>query len=210
MTEEKNEGTPSTSTEDSATHTPIPSAEPDPTSKPVDTTDLIEGYHAIAEWIRFADAKAAVVLTVGAAIGGLVVPKLKKYLAEDTSTHPFEWWSTLVGVAFALWLLFLLLSGISAFLCIQPFRRRGRHPALEDCKHFHPAAIAASFELSDTEHFSGHLASLGDDGLRREVAACMLIDSHISSVKYKCVTTSIRLMGVSAIIGLTYLVMIQF
>ncbi|MEL6110715.1 MAG: hypothetical protein AAFU85_32310, partial [Planctomycetota bacterium] len=41
--------------------------------KPVDTTDLIEGYHATAEWIRFADAKAAVVLTVGAAVSGLVV-----------------------------------------------------------------------------------------------------------------------------------------
>lgn len=178
--------------------------------KPVDTTDLIEGYHATAEWIRFADAKAAVVLTVGAAVGGLVVPTLKKYLAEDTSTHPFEWWSVVVGITFGLWLLFLLLSGINAFLCIQPFRRRGRHPALEDCKHFHPAAIAAHFNLDDTAEFSQHLASLGDEGLRREVAACILIDSHISSVKYQRVTTSIRLMGVSAIAGLTYLVLIQF
>ncbi|MEL6110696.1 MAG: hypothetical protein AAFU85_32215 [Planctomycetota bacterium] len=81
---------------------------------------------------------------------------------------------------------------------------------MEDCKHFHPAAIAANFGLDDTSEFSRHLASIGDEGLRREVAACILIDSHISSVKYQRVTTSIRLMGISAITGLTYLVLIQF
>ena len=31
------------------------------------TENYIETYHAISEWIRFADAKAGVILTVGAA-----------------------------------------------------------------------------------------------------------------------------------------------
>ncbi|MEM6469939.1 MAG: hypothetical protein AAF802_10330 [Planctomycetota bacterium] len=182
----------------------------EPSGKAINTIDLIEGYHAIAEWIRFADAKAAVVLTVGAALGGLVVPTLRRFLGEDITTHPFPWWPVIVGVTFALWLFFLLLSGICAFLCIQPFRRGGKHPSLDDCKHFHPAAISASFNLDDTKRFSEHLANMGDGGLRKEVAACILIDSHISSVKYRRVTASIRLMGVSAVLGLVYLVLIQF
>jgi len=51
---------------------------------------------------------------------------------------------------------------------------------------------------------------MGDGGLRKEVAACLLIDSHISGAKYASVTTSIRLMGISSIIALIYLVAIQF
>ncbi len=41
----------------------------------------------IAEWIRFADAKAAVVQTLGGAIAGLVIPTLKSYLNEDQTTR---------------------------------------------------------------------------------------------------------------------------
>ena len=174
----------------------------------LETSDLIEGYHVIAEWIRFADAKAAVVLTVGAAIGGLVIPTLKNYLAQET--HPTPWWTTVVSSLFAIWLFLLLLSGIWAFLCILPFRQKGRHPALDHCAHFHPAAIGAKYSLSETEKFQNSCESLGDAGLRREVAACLLIDSHISSAKYSRVTTSIRLMGASSIVAIIYLVMIQF
>ncbi len=94
----------------------------------LETANLIDGYHVIAEWIRFADAKAAVILTVGGAIAGLVIPTLKGYLME-TKAHPTMWWNTFVSVLFALWLLLTLLSGIWAFRCISPYRRNGRHPA---------------------------------------------------------------------------------
>lgn len=63
----------------------------------LETANLIEGYHVIAEWIRFADAKAAVVLTVGGAIAGLVIPTLKSYLDEDSALHPTVWWTTMVS-----------------------------------------------------------------------------------------------------------------
>ncbi|MEZ6128654.1 MAG: hypothetical protein R3C59_08215 [Planctomycetaceae bacterium] len=174
------------------------------------TGNLIEGYHVIAEWIRFADAKAAVVLTVGGAVGGLVIPTLKGYLTEKGVQHPTEWWTTMVSTLFAVWLLLLLLSGIWAFRCILPFRRRGRHPALGHCSHFHPAAIGAAYALDQAEQFMNDCDAMGEKGLRREVAACLLIDSHISSVKYARVSTSIRLMGASSIIALVYLVLIQF
>ncbi|HQX53763.1 MAG TPA: hypothetical protein PLY87_30780 [Planctomycetaceae bacterium] len=176
----------------------------------LETANLIEGYHVIAEWIRFADAKAAVVLTVGGAVAGLVIPTLKSYLEEDAAKHPAAWWTTLVACLFSVWLFLLLLSGIWAFRCILPFRRRGKHPALGHCSHFHPAAICTAFKLDDVERFTAECESMGDGGLRKEVAACLLIDSHISGAKYASVTTSIRLMGISSIIALIYLVAIQF
>lgn len=189
-----------------------PIAEPGGTlvASNLETSNLIEGYHVIAEWIRFADAKAAVVLTVGGAIAGLVIPTLKSYLDEDVATHPTVWWTTMVSGLFALWLLLLLVSGIWAFRCILPFRRKGKHPALGHSSHFHPAAICTAFKLDDVERFIAECESMGDGGLRREVAACLLIDSHISGAKYAYVTASIRLMGVSCIVALVYLVAIQF
>lgn len=174
------------------------------------TANLIEGYHVIAEWIRFADAKAAVVLTVGGAVGGLVVPTLKGYLAEDPSRHPFPWWTTGVSALFAVWLFLLLLSGIWAFRCILPYRRKGEHPALGHCSHFHPAAIGAAYTIDEADRFKRDCVAIGEKGLRNEVAASLLIDSHISSAKYARVTTSIRLMAASSIVALVYLVAIQF
>jgi len=176
----------------------------------LETANLIEGYHVIAEWIRFADAKAAVVLTVGGAIAGLVIPTLKSYLDEDVAAHPTVWWTKLVIGLFAVWLLLLLVSGICAFRCILPFRRKGKHPALGHSSHFHPAAICTAFKLDDVERFIAECESMGDGGLRKEVAACLLIDSHISGFKYSYVTTSIRFMGVSSLVALIYLVAIQF
>jgi len=176
----------------------------------LETANLIEGYHVIAEWIRFADAKAAVVLTVGGAIAGLVIPTLKSYLDEDVAAHPTVWWTKLVIGLFAVWLLLLLVSGICAFRCILPFRRKGKHPALGHSSHFHPAAICTAFKLDDVERFIAECESMGDGGLRKEVAACLLIDSHISGAKYSYVTTSIRFMGVSSLVALIYLVAIQF
>lgn len=174
------------------------------------TSDLIEGYHVIAEWIRFADAKAAVVLTVGGAVAGLVIPTLKAYLTENPDIHPTSWWTAMVVCLFALWLGLLMVAGIWAFLCILPFRQKGRHPALGQCAHFHPAAISVEYGLNEPDRFTENCARMGDDGLRREVAACLLIDSHISGAKYRRVTTSIRLMGASSLLAILYLIAIQF
>lgn len=175
----------------------------------LETANLIEGYHVIAEWIRFADAKAAVILTVGGAIAGLVIPTLKGYLAEK-AIHPTSWWTTMVIALFSAWLVLTLLSGIWAFRCISPYRRKGVHPALGKSAHFHPAAICVSFSLDETDKFLNECERLGDDGLRKEVAACLLIDSHISGAKYAYVGRSIQLMGLSAFAALAYLIAIQF
>jgi len=177
---------------------------------PLEAENLIDIYQVIAEWIRFADAKAAVVLTVGGGLAGLLIPTLKDYLHNDKLVHPASWWTTLVTVLFVAWVGMLLLASYWAFRCILPFRRRGQHPALGRCQHFHPAAIQAAYRLDDVDTFIRDCSTIGTDGLKNEIAAGLLIDSHISGSKYRCVTLSIKLMGVSGLLALIYLLAIQF
>jgi hypothetical protein len=177
---------------------------------PLEAENLIDIYQVIAEWIRFADAKAAVVLTVGGGLAGLLIPTLKEYLHSDKLVHPFPWWTKVVVALYMLFVVALVLSSIWAFRCILPFRRRGRHPALGRCAHFHPAAIYSAYQLDDVDRFIEDCDKLGTTGLKKEICAGVLIDSHISAAKYFLVTTSIRLMGLAAVFALLYLLAIQF
>ncbi|MBC8291078.1 MAG: hypothetical protein H8E37_12250 [Planctomycetes bacterium] len=175
----------------------------------LETENLVATYDTIAEWIRFADAKAAVVLTVVGAIAGTLIPTLREYLAA-TDPHPTSWWNTLVTALFAAWLGVGVAACFFAFRCIIPFRQKGVHPALQKCAHFHPAAIASSYKMDQHGEFVEGYLKAGTDGFRREVLAGLLIDSHISSSKYRSVTTSIRLLAWSAVISMIYLLAIQF
>jgi hypothetical protein len=195
-----------------------PRVEPSPPSGPEATgvegelaiENGIEIYKITADWIRFADAKAAVVLTVNGALAGLLIPHLKSYLEAVRDGGAVAWLKYPVLVCFALWLALLVLSAIWAFLCIVPYRRRGKHPALDFCKHFHGAAISASYTLDEVQRFYETYNRLGQDGLLREVMAGILIDAHISSRKYGYVATSINLLFASAIFGFLFLLLTQF
>jgi len=176
----------------------------------LEAENLIDIYQVIAEWIRFADAKAAVVLTVGGGLAGLLIPTLKDYLHNEKVVHPFPGWTSIVVILYVLWVGALVLSSIWAFRCILPFRRKGKHPAMGRCQHFHPAAIHSAYKLDDVDLFIRDCSKLGTASLKNEIAAGLLIDSHISAAKYQRVTTSIRLMGLSALIALFYLLAIQF
>src|SRR5262249_41652103 len=105
----------------------------------LEAENFIETYRTIAEWIRFADAKAGVTLTVSGVMLGMLIPTLKTYLAETTS-RPTSWWTVLVVVLFVGWLLSLLASAIYSFLCILPIRGPARQLVLSQTAHFHPAA----------------------------------------------------------------------
>jgi len=180
------------------------------TADPLETDNFIETYQIIAEWIRFADAKAAVVLTAIGALATVLIPTFKPFLEQDAALHPFKWWAYPVAGLFGLWLVATGLSSIWAFSCINPIKRRGHHPSLDHCDHFHPAAISAKYSIDETKKFLDDCADLGMSGFKREVIAGMLVDAHISSIKYKRVTTSIRLLGVSAVLGVLYALAIQF
>lgn len=176
----------------------------------LETENFIESYQITAEWIRFADAKATVVLTVCGALASMLIPTIKPFLNRPELDHPWPWWPA-VGVGlFGAWLLFTVCSAIWAFLCVQPFRRKGVHPALGKCSHFHAAAIAAAYSIDETDKYIRDCEELGMDGLKKEVIAGLLIDAHISDRKYSRVSRAIRLLAISALFGLLYTLVIQF
>lgn len=174
----------------------------------LETENFIDTYQLVAEWIRFADAKAAAVLTACGALAGVLIPTLREFLEDKTHIAP--WWEY-VGVAlFAIWLAFLMVTSWSAFRCILPYRKDGKHPAIDRCNHFHPAGIASAFKLEETSRFSEESSQLNPGEFMKEVMAGLHIDSHISANKYKNVSLSIRLLGWSAIFGFLYLIASQF
>lgn len=182
-------------------------AEPSREEVDLETENLIATYDSVAEWIRFADAKAAVVLTVVGALAGLLIPTLKDYLKDPSEIDALKW---TVLASFTLWLVLTVFAAISAFRCIRPFRKNGEHPALELCAHFHPAAISKKYELNQHAQFVQGYLDAGVSGFQREVLAGLLIDSHISAAKYGRVSRAIQLLGWSGLFALLYLLCMQF
>ena len=176
------------------------------------TQNYIEAYHATSEWIRFADAKAAVILTVGGAVAGLLVPTIHSAISGDKAQaeHLIPAWQPTVLILFTLFIIFLLLSGVFAFLCINPLRKKGRHPSIEHCSHFHPAAISARYEMQEVQRFIADCDATGEVGLLREVQAGLLLDAHISTQKYNKVKYSLRLFSTSMVFGFLYFLFLQF
>ena len=181
-------------------------------TKPIEIASIdnyIEIYHATGEWIRFADAKAAVVLTVAGALGGLLIPNLKTVLDANPNGHLFPGWLTITLGFFGLYILFTVICGIAAFRCITPFRKRGLHPALDHCKHFHGAATVPCYPDTDVERFTLNAEQIGIEGLRREVIAGFFFDAHISGSKYAKVFTAIRMFAISTVFGFLFFISAQ-
>lgn len=170
----------------------------------------IEIYKITAEWIRFADAKAAVVLTVGGGLASVLIPHLKPYLEAVAKGEALAWLKPGVLTCFGLWLLILVWAAFYAFRCIVPYRLRGKHPALDFCQHFHSAAISVAYKPDELERFYDAYRRLGHEKMIREVTAGLLLDSHISSSKYFHVTTSIKLLAFSSLFGFLFLLLSQF
>lgn len=175
------------------------------------TENYIEAYHATAEWIRFADAKAGVVLAVSGAIAGLLIPTIHRVFDPENKqvAHLISNWEIIVVTAFCFFLFFLLASGLFAFLCINPLRKRGKHPSLDYCDHFHPAAISAKYQLDQCAEFSAGCFQNGSEGMLKEVQAALLFDAHISTIKYTKVRMSLKLFGASIAFGFVYYLLLQ-
>ena len=181
-----------------------------PVEVALEAENYIETYKIIAEWIRFADTKAAATLTVNGVLLGLIIPTLKTYLAEKSAAHSPSWGTSLAVALFAGWLVLLVASAVSAFLCILPLRGTHRMLAMAHTTHFHPAAVSGKFRLDDVEGFAADCDRVGAAGFKREVQAAMLIDAHLSSAKYGYVARAIRCLAASVAVGFCYLVAIQF
>lgn len=170
----------------------------------------IEIYKITADWIRFADAKSAVILTAGGVLAGVLIPHLKPYLEGVRKGEALAWLEPAVLGCFGMWLGLLLLSSFYAFRCIVPYRQRGKHPALDFCKHFHSAAISVAYGPDEQERFFETYRQLGHDKMVREVMTGLLIDAHISSSKYAFVTMAVKLLAVSSLFGFLFLFLSQF
>lgn len=164
----------------------------------------LQQYNMIAEWIRFADAKAAVVLTVSGAAAGFIIPTINKVLLNESTSHWIPGWKPVVVTLFAGYLLFFLLSNVMAFLCINPFRKKGIHPSLNHCDHFHPSAISARFGLDEFDRFRKSSRESALEKLQNEIPVAILLDSHISTLKYSRVRSSLFLFAVSVVFGFLY------
>jgi len=138
-----------------------------------------------------------------------LISPLHSYMHSE-AMHPTQWWTTLIYSIFSLWLAAMIWSCVLAFRCILPFTRRGEHPAVGKAMHFHPAAIARAYTIDQTAEYAAEVERLGMTGMKSEISACMLIDSHISTRKYMNVTRSIRMLALSAVLALFYLVAMQF
>lgn len=169
------------------------------------TENYIEAYHAVAEWIRFADAKAGAVLTLAGVLAGILVPTARHFVEQSTTEHLFPYWRPITASLFVLFLVLLTGSAASSLYCITPARRKGKHPALGHCDHFHPAAIAARYSIDQVDTFIHESDRIGVEGFRREVLASLLLDSHISNFKYSQVVRSIRLFSAAGLFALLYL-----
>ena len=174
------------------------------------TENFIETYHAISEWIRFADAKAAVILTVGGALAGFLIPTIQKVIASDIGTvHLIPYWKEVSVGLFGVYIFFFLVSGVYAFLCINPLRSKGKHPSLDYCDHFHPAAISAKYGIDEVQRFVNDCKSMGAIAMKREVQAAVLLDSHISRAKYSRVKRSLMFFAISVFFGFVYFLIAQ-
>jgi hypothetical protein len=125
--------------------------------------DHIETYKIVAEWIRFADAKAGVTLTVNGVLLGLLIPTLKSYVTDKTA--PGGWWLAVVVVLFIGWVTLLVASAVFSFLCILPLRGRRRGLILEKAAHFHPAAVATHYSVEEPQRFIEDCEKAGLEGL---------------------------------------------
>lgn len=175
------------------------------------TTSLscrIEIYHAISEWIRFADAKAAVVLTVGAALASFLVPTVKNLVPQPgqamTAMHVFA-----MALLF-IYLAMFVTSSANAFLCINPLRTRRGHPSLDYCELFHPVAVANKYAMHQVSKFIQDNDEANEEVMHRQVQSAFLLDSHISARKYARVTASIRWFTASSAFGFAYYLAAQF
>ncbi len=108
--------------EDPSTVEPPPAEKSDPVPTE-DTEYYIEAYHAVSEWIQFCRCSSSH-LDCQRAFGRYSHPNgSARLLFNRRGVHLIPLWNAVALSFFGLFLFFLILSGIAAFHCINPFRR---------------------------------------------------------------------------------------
>ena len=187
---------------------PVPAKELSSTAEV--TENVIDTYQICAEWIRFADAKAAVVLTVNGALASVVIPKLTPLVLHQSIKSPIiQLFLFLSATLFLCWGVSSLISCVNAFRCIIPYRIKGKHPAADQSPHFHSVGISSRFGTEEATAFQESFHALDGEAFQDEILASLLVDSHISKHKYERVGRSIISLAFAAAFGFAFMIVGQ-
>jgi hypothetical protein len=168
------------------------------------TENLIATYDANAEWIRFADTKAGVILTIDGVFGSYLLNSIGTVSAEPNG--PTKIVALVLAVVSGL---ALIASATAAFACILPRRHRRKNGLVGSAPHFHSAATALHYSEKQADEFVRDFERLGTDGFRRQVLISILVDAHVAERKYRMVVRSIRLLALGTVAGFAFLLALQ-
>jgi hypothetical protein len=160
---------------------------------------LITACEQIADWIRFAGIKAALVLTVDGIVAAFLVPTIS-HLTQGTRDAA----ALAASALFVAWASFVALSCTEAFRCILPKALNAVHTAVGRCAHFHPAAITTQCPLDRHEQCVRDFDRRAAEGFGNQVLIGMMVEAHISKSKYRHVIASIKLPTAAAPLGSAY------
>ena len=149
---------------------------------------LITACEQIADRIRFAGTKAALVLTADGIFASFLVPTIS-HLRQGTRDAA----ALAASALFVAWASFVALSYTEAFRCILPRALNAVHAAAGRCAHFHPAAIATQCPPDRHERFVRDFDRRAAEGFRNQVLIGMMVEAHISKSTYRHVIASIKL-----------------
>ncbi|SBT46178.1 hypothetical protein GA0070611_3291 [Micromonospora auratinigra] len=151
----------------------------------------------VNEWLRHADTKASLVLTLDGALIGLIALRVQG--REEFERQP----ATTVLLLLALGL--LAASLVATVLAVAPRTKiTGQHWSL-----LHFGHVGERFEARESEFVTEFVALLGDpDALRREVGSQVWANSIVGRRKYRhlswgirCAAGAILLIGLASVVG---------
>jgi hypothetical protein len=154
----------------------------------VKTDDAWSALGEVNQWIRFADAKASVLLAVGGVVGGIVLSRPAPGAADVVTSRGIAWTVAMIAVA---------LSSLFSLLALLPqLRVRRQEPtSLLYFRH-----IAAQFAGKQRE-YEARFAQIADspEAMRDEVAAQIWANSLVARRKFREVAFATWLIGVGLV-----------
>ncbi|BCJ62786.1 Pycsar system effector family protein [Micromonospora endophytica] len=149
------------------------------------TDDSWKQLAQINEMVRYADAKAGLVLTLNGLLIGLIAVRVQS--EGFLHTHPLPAAALILAVSF------LALSVGFDLAAVMPrlVRTNGRHPSLLHFEH-----VGGRFARHQDEYVEELTAVLRDtDRLDRELGAQVWANSVVARRKYACVRWSLRFLA---------------
>lgn len=169
------------------------------------TEYLLRTYEHNQHWIELADQKAGLVLAISGVLTGFVLAKVPAMRAVLDGGGSAGW------IALGLMGLFLIAQLISFVFAVRVFFPRRLATDYNATRHVFPIGIVSAFpKVGDRARFFEELQGLSVEDFEREYAYQLHLDSLVSDLKYRNLTTSLKLLFVAAAIGFLTLAQLAF